>query len=127
MPIPKGITEIKASTAEVLSSTAPNWALPRPHHSQGPMTAKPSYATITSKDLAQQHVSAIASGNDRERQIIITFRNDANKKDLTKLSPTELVTKGDLALELMAKDGIQVPKGAVFVQASITKSGAVKT
>jgi hypothetical protein len=119
----KGITEIKTNTTETLSSTAPNWALPRSHRSQG-LTA-PSYASVTSKDLAQQHVSAIARGNDRERQIIITFRNEATKKDLAKLSPTELVAKGGLALELMAKGGIQVPKGAAFVQASITKSGAV--
>ena len=114
----KGITEIKANTAETLG-----WTPPRSHHTQGPTA--PSYASITSKGLAQQHVSAIARGNDRERQIIITFRNDATKKDLAKLSPTELVAKGDIALELMAKDGIQVPKGAAFVQASITKSGAV--
>ncbi len=120
----KGITEIKGSTAEALSSAASSW--PRPHlrHSQEP-TVKASYASVTNRDTAQQHASAIARGNDRERQIIITFRNETTKKDLAKLLPTELVTKGDLALELMAKDGIQVPTGAAFVQAIITRSGAV--
>ena len=119
----KGITEIKANTAEMFPSTAPNWALPHSYHSQGPMV--PSYAAVASKDSAQQHASAIARGNDQERQIIITFRNETTKKDLAKLSPMELIAKGDLVLELMAKDGIQVPKGAAFVQVSITKSGAV--
>ena len=120
----KGITEIKDNTAEVLSSTASNRAPPRPRCPQEP-AAKHSYASIASGDSAQQHASAIARGNDRERQIIITFRSEATKKNLAKLSPTELVAKGDLALELMAKEGVQVPTGAAFVQASMTKSGAI--
>ena len=120
----RGITEIKDNAAEVLSSAAPSRQLSQSHLPHGP-TGRPSYASVASRDSAQRHASAIARGNDRERQIIITFRNEATKRDLAKLSPTELVTKGDLALELMAKDGVQVPAGAAFVQATITRSGAV--
>ena len=60
----KGITEIKTSTTETHLSTAPNWAPPRSHRTQGPMA--PSYASVASKDSAQQHLSAITRGNDRE-------------------------------------------------------------
>lgn len=35
------------------------------------------------------------------------------------------MTKGDLALDLMAKGGIAMPKGAAFVSASTTRRGAV--
>ena len=122
--IRKDIAEIKDNAADALSPMASGRHLSHPRHPQGPMDM-PSYASVVNRDAAQQHASAIARGNDRERQIIITFRNEAAKKNLAKLSPTELVAKGDIALELMAKDGIQVPTGAAFVQATITRSGAV--
>ncbi|KAF8694006.1 hypothetical protein AX14_002202 [Amanita brunnescens Koide BX004] len=62
---------------------------------------------------------------ETKNNVVVTVKSEAAFKDAARLSPKELVTKGDLALDLMAKGGIAVPKGAAFVSASTTRRGAV--
>ena len=87
--------------------------------------AKPSYAAAVIRNSEQQHASAIAKGNDRERQVVLTIKDELVMKKILHLTTNELIAKGDLALEMMAKDGVPVPKGAAFVFASTTRKGAV--
>jgi hypothetical protein len=119
----KGVESITASTMGTMGHDIPDHT--RPH--AGPAARKwtgPSYAAPASQ-VATQHASTIAKGNDRECQIIITFKSDPSKSQMLKLSPKELVAKGDIALELMAKDGVEVPKGVGFVHATTTRSRAI--
>lgn len=125
----KGLEETRSSIGTFMhGATGPpptEMAFPAPPTTVFPAAVKRSYAAALIRNSERQHASAITKGNDRERQIVLTVNSEMVSKEAARLSPKELVTKGDLALDLMAKGGIAVPKGAAFVYASTTRRGAI--
>ncbi|KAH9914846.1 uncharacterized protein B0H18DRAFT_849609, partial [Fomitopsis serialis] len=84
-----------------------------------------TYAAAIQHQLPITHATTMARESVKGRQMLIDVKS-RTREDGTPLTELELVTKANLALDMMANEGEMVaPGGARFVSAQKLKNGGI--
>jgi gas vesicle protein len=115
-----GKTVEKAETI----STAQTQISQQTTHTQGSDGPK-SYAAATKSNIVFSLKKILAKNEAQARQIMIDRRSPIHVNSLRELTEAQLVAKATLAIELMEKEGANIPKDLNFISARRLPHGGV--